>query len=87
MIFFNLIMHSPNQIEKEMNHLLFNLFELDPEDEEESIFISILRDIASKNGADCMALFPYKDLHITGLNLPIHLSVEVKSIQFYLKHL
>ena len=70
-----------------MNHLFFNLLELHPEDEEESIFMRFLRDIASKQGTDSIVIFPSEDLRITGLNLPIRLVVEVKSIQFCLKHL
>ena len=51
------IMHSPNQIEKEMSHLFFNLLELDPEDKEDSIFMSVLSDIVSKYEINAIALF------------------------------
>ena len=48
----NLIMPSPNQTKKEIDHMFFNLFELDLEDEEDSneellIFMSVLSDIDS----------------------------------------
>ena len=70
-----------------MNHLFFNLFELDLEDEEDSIFMSVLSDIASKYGVDATILFTCEDLCSTCLNLPICLALEVKLCQFYLKHL
>ena len=43
-------MPSPNKIENEIDHMFFKLFELDPEDEEDSneedlIFMSVLSDI------------------------------------------
>ena len=31
-----------NQTEKKMDHIFFNLFELDPETEEDSIFMGVL---------------------------------------------
>ena len=80
------IMPSPNQTEKETNHLFFNLIELDPEDEEDSIFMSVLNDITSKCGIGTIDLLPREDLHSTRLNLPDCLAVEVKSLQHYLKH-
>ena len=48
-----------------MDHVFFNLFELNPEDEEDSnkedsIFSSVLSDIVSKHGTDSAALFPAK---------------------------
>ena len=52
-------MPSPNQIENEMNNLFFKLLELDLEDEEESILMSVLRDITSKHGVDTIALLSY----------------------------
>ena len=57
----NLIMTSPNQ----MDHIFFNIFELNPEDEEDSneedlIFMSFLSDISSKHGIYTMSLFPKK---------------------------
>ena len=39
-----------------MDHISFKLLELDPEEEEDSIFISVLSDILSKYGADAIAL-------------------------------
>ena len=68
----------PDQIEKEMNHLFFNLIELDPEDEEEWIFTSVLNDIASKRGSDDIALLYHEDLHSTGAIISLFLVVEVK---------
>ena len=70
-----------------MHHLFFNLFELDPEDEEDSILMSVLRKIVSKYGLCAIDLFPHGDIRRKGLKLPLRLAVEVKSLQFYLKHL
>ena len=56
----NAITHSNNQIEKKMDHMLFNLFELNPEDEEVSIFMSALSDIVSKHGTESAAFSPAK---------------------------
>ena len=58
-------MPSPNQTENEMDHIFIKLFELDLEDEkdsneEDSIFMTVLNDIASKHGIDAIALFPEK---------------------------
>ena len=80
-------MPSPNQKEKEIDHIFFNLFELDLEYEEDSIFMIVLNDIASKHGTDATSILPHEDLRITGLNLPIHIAVEFKSLQFHLKNL
>ena len=77
----------PNQIEKEIDHMFFNLLELNPEDEEGLIFMSVLSVIASKYGTCTIDLFPYEDFRSKGLNLPIRLAVNVKSFQFYLKYL
>ena len=85
-------MPEPNQMEKEMDHIFFSLFETDLEDEKDSneedlTLMSILSEIDSKHGTDTMSLLLYEDLRSTGLNLPVRLSVKVKSFQFYLKHL
>ena len=50
-------MLSPDQIEKDRSHLFFSLIELDPEDEEESIFMSVLSNIASKHGINAIDIF------------------------------
>ena len=55
-------MASPDQTEKETSRLFFKLLELDPEDQEESIFMSVLSDIASNHGTDAISLFPTKVL-------------------------
>ena len=55
-------MPSPNQIEKEMDHIFFKLFELDPEDEAKSIFTIILTIKLSKNKVGTMVLFPCEEL-------------------------
>ena len=78
-------MTSPTQIEKE--NTFFNLLELDLEDEEDSIFMSVLSDIASKRGMDTTAFFPSEDLRSTILNLPTFLVVKAKSLHLHLKHL
>ena len=80
-------MPSSNQTEKEMSHLFFNIFELDPKDEKESIFMSILSDLASKHALDAIALLLHECLRRKGLNLPIRLAMEVKSIKFCLQQL
>ena len=49
--------------------------------------MSALRDISSNHGTDAIALLPHEDLRSTGLNIHILLTVEVKLLQFYLKHL
>ena len=90
--FLNLIMPLPNKTEKEMDHIFFNLFKLDPEDEEDSneedsSFMSILNDTSPKYGINTISLLPCEDLRSAGLNLPILLAVKVKSLKFYLKHL
>ena len=77
----------PNKIEKEMDRIFIDLFELDTEDGEDSIFMWVLNDMVSMHGMDTIVLWPREDLHIRGLILLIHLAVEVKSLQFYLKHL
>ena len=41
-----------------MDHLFFNLFELDTENEEDSIFMGVLNDIDSKHRTDDIALSP-----------------------------
>ena len=76
------MMTAPNQVDKEMSHLFFNLFELDPEDEQESFFMSVLIDISPKHEKHSTSLFSHEDLLMIGLNLPVHLGMEVKSIQF-----
>ena len=77
----------PNQIEKEISHLFFNLLELDLEDEEESIFMSVVSDIDSKVGVEAIALLSCEDLRSIGTNLPFCLAVEFKSLQLHLHHL
>ena len=77
-------MPSLNQIEKEMDHVFFNIFELNLEDEEYSneeglIFMSVLSDIALKHGRYTIYLLPYEYLRSTGFNLPIYLAVKFKS--------
>ena len=67
-------MPSPNQAEKEKSQIFFNIFELDPDDEYDSIFISFLNDIVSKLGRDTIALLPREDLRSTGLNVPVYLA-------------
>ena len=61
-----------------MDHIFFNLFELDPENEEDSVFMCALNEIASKHGIDAMCLLPSEDLRSAVLNLTIHLAVEAK---------
>ena len=55
-------MPSPNQTKKKMDHIFFNLFELDPEDEDDSIFGRILIIKWSKDGTNDMVLLPCKEL-------------------------
>ena len=80
-------MHSPNQIVKDMNHAFFDLIELDPEDEEEKMFMSVLCDTTSEHGTDAIALLSCEDLLSMDANLPFYLVEEVKSLQLYLKRL
>ena len=80
-------MPSPNQTGKEINHLFFNLLELYPEDEEESIFMGVLSKIASKHGMYLINILSYEDLRSIGTNFTFYLAAEVKSIQLHLKHL
>ena len=80
-------MSLPNQSEKKMDHIFFKIFVSDPEDEEDSIFMSALNDTLLMCRADTINLLPCEDLRNTGLNLPIHLSGELKSIEFCLKYL
>ena len=49
-------MPSPNQLEEEKDHIFFNLFELDPEDEEGSISMNVLSDIVSKHRLNAIYL-------------------------------
>ena len=63
-------MTSPNQIDKYTSRLFFNLIELDPKDEEESMFMSVLSDMMSKHGLDAMPRVSCEDLRIIGANLP-----------------
>ena len=49
--------------------------------------MSISKDIASKHGMGAIALFLRECLRSIGLNLPIRLGVEFKSLQFHIKHL
>ena len=83
----NCTIPSPNQIEKEMNHLFFKLIELDSADKEELTFMSFLNDLSSKYGIDSIALLSHEDLLSIGANLPLFLALEVKSIQLYLRQL
>ena len=69
-----------------MDHLFFNLFELDPENEEDSIFMVVLNDATSKHGMKAMALLEHEELYSTYLSVPIRMAVEVNSLQFYLKN-
>ena len=68
----------PNQIEECASNVLINIFLLDPEDEEESIFIIILRDTMSEDITDSTALLSCEDIHNSGVNLPFYLVTEVK---------
>ena len=70
-----------------MDYLFFDLFELDTENEEDSIFMGVLKDATSKHGMDSIALLEHEELRTTYLSIPIRLDVEVNSLQFYLKHL
>ena len=79
-------MPSPNQTEKETKHLFFDLLELDPLVEEDSIVMSVLSNIISKYGTYDIALLSCKDLRSIGANLTFYLFWDVKSIQFHLKH-
>ena len=81
------MMTETNQTEKDAINALISLLQLDEEDEEESIFMIILRDTMSEDGADIIALFSYKDLRNTGARIPFYLVVEVKLLQFCLKYL
>ena len=60
--FLSIVMPSTNQVEREINHLFFKIFELDPEEEVKSIFTSILTKKLSKDGVDAMILFSYEKL-------------------------
>ena len=75
-----------NQTEKKMNHIFFNLFELDLENEEDAIFIGVLNDATSKHGMDAIALLKCEELLSTCLSVHVRLDVEVNSLQLYLKH-
>ena len=87
-------MSSPNQIKKDTSRVFINLLQLDLDDEEESIFIRILRDMMLENGIEAIVLLSYEDLRNIkdqadkqGTGLPFYLVTEIKSLQFYLKHL
>ena len=73
-------MPSSNQIEKKMDHLFFSLFELDPENEEDSIFIGDWNEGKSNHGMDIIALLAHEEIRSTGLRFTIRLAVEVNSL-------
>ena len=83
----NEIMSAPNQTEKYVSNVLINLFQLDLEDEEESIFMVTLIDTLSEDGTGAITLLHYEDIRNIGANFPFYLVVEVKSLHFYLNHL
>ena len=63
-----------------MDHIFFNLLELDPEIEEDSILMGVLNGMGLKHKMHVIALFLHEYLRSTCLNLPILLAVEVKSL-------
>ena len=91
-------MISTDHTKKEIDHIFFKLFELDPKDEEDwneehLVFISVLRDATSKHGAHTIDLLCYEEIREIksmsdkqGTNLPCYLLGDTKSIQFYLKN-
>ena len=77
-----------------MDQIFFNLFELDLEDEEDSIFARILKRKLSKYGVEAMVLLSFEELREIkekldkqAENLPSCLFSKMKALQFYLKHL
>ena len=92
-------MPSTDQTKKELDHIFFNLFELDQEDEEDwneenLVFMSVLSDIASKHRTYDIALLSHEELRgiiakesKQDINLPHYLRGHVKSLQFCLKNL
>ena len=80
-------MPSPNQTKKEMDHIFSNLLELDPEDEDDSMFIRILTKKLSKHGIGAMVLLPWKELcEMLDENLCFCHLRKIKSLPFYLKN-
>ena len=67
-------MPSPNQKEKDMDHVFFNIFDLCLENEVDSIFMGVLNDIDSNHGTDTIDLFTREDIRSAGLNLSIRLA-------------
>ena len=53
---------STSYTKKEMDHIFFNLFGLDREEEEDSSFARILTRKWSKDGIDAMVLLPWKEI-------------------------
>ena len=84
----NLTMPSPNRTKKEMDRIFFNLFELDPKDENDLIFARILRRKCSKDGTCAMVIFPWKEVReMQGKNLSWCRLRKIKSLQFCMKNL
>ena len=80
-------MPSPNQTKKEMCRIFFNIFELDPKDEDDSIFTSILSRKLSQDGTDAAVLLSYEELgkiktkvDKKGTSLPSYLLGKIKSL-------
>ena len=74
--------------------IFFKLFQWDLEDKNESIFMSILRDVMSEDGTDVVVLLSREEFRSTksqtgkqAANLPSCLANGIKSLQFCLKHL
>ena len=96
-------MPSTGQTNKELDHIFFNLFWLDPEyeedwNEENLIFMKILSDVASKHVTCAIVLLSHEELseilrkikskaNMQGTNHHFHLSGDVRSLQFYLSNL
>ena len=49
--------------------------------------MGVLNEAGSKHGMDAIALLAHEDFRSTGLDRPIHLAVEVKSLKLHMKHL
>ena len=96
-------MPSPDQRNKELDHIFFNLFELDPLDEVDwnenhLIFMDVLSEMALKHGTCAIVLLSHEELREIlheikakarkkHTHLTVCLSSDVRSLQLCLKNL
>ena len=77
-----------------MDHMFFNFFELDQDDEKTQHFQASYQKKCLKDGEDAVVFLSFEELREIkaqsdnqAKNLPTYLFSEMKLLQFYLKHL